>query len=73
MEHPVVDSAYCLSGERRNKYSLVVGNDSLMRGSHIADYCSRLRSDSNKTRKVKKSDYYPQLSGMSYHCLNAVV
>ena len=25
------------------------------------------------TRKVKKSDYYPQWSGMSYHCLNAVV
>ena len=41
--------------------------------SHIADYGSRLRSDSATTRKVKKSDYYRQWSGMSYHCLNAVV
>ena len=41
--------------------------------SHIPDYGSRLRSDSATTRKVKKSDYYPQWSGMSYHCLNAVV
>ena len=30
--------------------------NNLMRGSHIADYCSRLRSDSDTTRKVKKSD-----------------
>ena len=43
-----------------------------MRQSHIADYGSRLRSDSATTRKVKKSDYYPQWSGTSYHCLNAV-
>ena len=44
-----------------------------MRRSHSADYGSRLRSDSATTRKAKKSDYYPQWSGMSYHCLNAVV
>ena len=37
-----------------------------MRRSHSADYGSRLRSDSATTRKVKKSDYYPQWSGMSY-------
>ena len=44
-----------------------------MRRSHSADYGSRLRSDSATTRKVKKSDYYPQWSGMSYLCLNEVV
>ena len=49
------------------------GAPRLMPQSHIPDYGSRLRSDSATTRKVKKSDYYPQWSGMSYHCLNAVV
>ena len=34
-------------------------NTSIMRGSHIADYYSRLRSDSDTTRNVKKSEYYP--------------
>ena len=32
----------------------------LMPQSHIPDYGSRLGSDSATTRKVKKSDYYPQ-------------
>ena len=32
----------------------------LMQHSHSADYGSRLRSDSTTTRKVEKSDYYPQ-------------
>ena len=32
----------------------------IMPQSHIPDYGSRLRSDSATTRKVKKSDYYPQ-------------
>ena len=32
----------------------------LMRHSHSPDYVSRFRSDSATTRKVKKSDYYPQ-------------
>ncbi len=45
----------------------------LMLESHIPDYGSRLRSDSATARKVKKSDNYPQWSGMSYHCLNVVV
>ena len=44
-----------------------------MRRSHSADYGFRLRSDSATTWKEKKSDYYPKWSGMSYHCLNAVV
>ena len=44
-----------------------------MRRSHSADYGSRLRSDSSTTRSETKWNYYPQLSGMSYHCLNAVV
>ena len=35
--------------------------------------CLRLRSDSATKRKAQKSDYYPQWSGLSYHCQNAVV
>ena len=59
------DAEWLEQNQLNNKY--------IMRGSHIADYCSRLRSDNDTTRKVKMSDYCPQLSGMSYHYLNAVV
>ena len=39
----------------------------------ITDNGPSLGSDSATTRIAKHSDYYPQWSGMSYHCLNAVV
>ena len=57
-------------------YSIQIGNCNtftIMRRIHSADYDSPLRSVSDKTWKAKKSDYYPQWSGMSYHCLNIVV
>jgi hypothetical protein len=40
---------------------------------HIPDYGSRLSPDSATTRKMKKSDYCRDWSGMSYHCRDAVV
>ena len=40
---------------------------------HIPDYGSRSSPDSATTRKMKKSDYCRDWSGMSYHCRDAVV
>ena len=54
-------------------YTFFVFLKLLMRRSHISEYGSRLRSDSGTTRKAKRSDYYAQWSGMSYHRLEAVV